>query len=43
MQNFFGNSELLCKSRMIAASSLAWRASNLVVATLPDPKPEFFL
>ena len=37
MQNFFGNSELLCKSGMIAASSTAWRASGLVAATLPQP------
>jgi len=39
MQNFFGNSELLCKSGMIAASSTAWRASGLVAATLPHPQP----
>ena len=37
MQNFFGNSELLCKSGTIAASSTAWRASGLVAATLPQP------
>ena len=39
MQNFFGNSELLCKSGTIAASSPAWRASGLVAATLPHAQP----